>query len=148
MRGILQSRLCALQGSVEKFWRDHDIERLRRRIEWFRQELDRWTERARGKGFTSTAGYIRRVRESLLTFAEAALRGDRVPYTNNREEREFRENAYNTKRIGARWSEHGPLQVSLCQFFSRLKEGIFKKVKEVYLGERGVLSYNVGLAGG
>ncbi|MGC8817526.1 MAG: ISH6 family transposase [Candidatus Hadarchaeum sp.] len=147
MRGILQSRLCILQNSVEHFWRDRDTERLTGRVEWFRQELDRWAERAEARGYSSAAGYVRRVRESLLTFAEAALRGDRVPYTNNREEREFRENAYRTKRIGARWSGDGLLQVSLCQLLSRLEEGVLNKVKEVYLGERGVLSYNVGLAG-
>ncbi len=96
------------------------------------------------------ANYIRRVREKLLTFAKAALdeEEDYVPYTNNKEEREFRENAYRTKRIGGSWSEHGLRNVSLCQLISRLDKGLFKKLKEVYIGEAGTLSFGVSLTGG
>ncbi|KXA90253.1 hypothetical protein AKJ57_04305 [candidate division MSBL1 archaeon SCGC-AAA259A05] len=150
MRGILKSRLQTLQNSVEKFWQDRDTERLKDRISWFREEIDRWVERAEGRDFMMAANYIRRVREKLLTFAKAALEEeeDYVPYTNNKEEREFRENAYRTKRIGGSWSEHGLRNVSLCQLISRLDERLFKKLKEVYLGEIGTLNFSVNPAGG
>lgn len=148
MRGILKSRLGTLRNSVEKYWQDRDTGRLKDRIGWFREELDQWVERANGRDFTLAANYIRRVKEKLLTFAKAALREEYVPYTNNKEEREFRENAYRTKRIGASWSEHGLNNVSLCQFISRLDEKLFKKLKEVYLGKTGTLNYSVSLVGG
>ncbi|KXA99288.1 hypothetical protein AKJ40_03515 [candidate division MSBL1 archaeon SCGC-AAA259M10] len=51
MVGILKSRLATLRNSVEKFWRDEDTERLEDRIGWFREELDRWAERAEERGF-------------------------------------------------------------------------------------------------
>ncbi|KXA93121.1 hypothetical protein AKJ64_01425 [candidate division MSBL1 archaeon SCGC-AAA259E17] len=133
MRRVWKSRLSTLQNSVKKFWRDEDTERLKDRISWFREELDRWVERAEGRDFELAANYIRRVREKLLTFAEAALHGDYVPYTNNKVEREFRENVYRTKRIGGSWSDDGLLNVSLCQFISRLDEGLFREFKEVYI---------------
>ncbi|KXA89924.1 hypothetical protein AKJ62_02055 [candidate division MSBL1 archaeon SCGC-AAA259D14] len=148
MRRILKSRLSTLQNSVKKFWRDEDTERLKDRISWFREELDRWVERAEGRDFELAANYIRRVREKLLTFAEAALRGDYVPYTNNKVEREFRENVYRTKRIGGSWSDDGLLNVSLCQLISRLDEGLFREFKEVYVDEAGTLNFNVSLPGG
>ncbi|KXA89176.1 hypothetical protein AKJ61_03425 [candidate division MSBL1 archaeon SCGC-AAA259B11] len=148
MRRILKARLHTLQNSVEKFWRDEDTERLKDRIGWFREEIDQWVERAEGRDFTMAANYIRKVREKLLTFAKAALKDEYVPYTNNKEEREFRENAYRTKRIGGSWSEDGLHNVSLCQLISRLDEKLFKKIKEVYLGETGTLNYSVSLAGG
>ncbi len=148
MRRILKSRLSTLQNSVEKFWRDEDTERLEDRIGWFREEMNQWVERAEGRDFTMAANYVRKVKEKLLTFARAALEDEYVPYTNNKEEREFRENAYRTKRIGGSWSEHGLHNVSLCQLVSRLDEKLFKKIKEVYLGETGTLNYSVSLAGG
>ncbi|KXA89949.1 hypothetical protein AKJ57_04625, partial [candidate division MSBL1 archaeon SCGC-AAA259A05] len=91
MRRILKSRLSTLQNSVKKFWRDEDTERLKDRIGWFREELDKWVERAEGRDFTMAANYVRENREKLLTFAIAAIQGDYVPYTNNKEEREMRE---------------------------------------------------------
>ncbi|KXA98321.1 hypothetical protein AKJ40_04830 [candidate division MSBL1 archaeon SCGC-AAA259M10] len=148
MRRILKSRLSTLQNSVKKFWRDEDTERLKNRISWFREELDRWAERAEERGFESAADYVRRNGEKFVTFAKAALEGEYVPHTNNKEEREMRELAYRAKKIGGSWSKDGLRNVSLCQTISRLDKSLFGKFKEVYLGEAGTLNYSVSPTGG
>lgn len=147
-RRKLEEILCTLQNSAKKFDRDRDSERLKRRIgKTFEQTYDLCLK-LRARGFHSSADYLDKHKEQLVTFAYAKLEGVNVPYTNNREEREMRENAYRTKRIGARWSDRGLLKLGVCKFVERLQNRHFQEFVKNYVGGKGYIDFSIIPLGG
>lgn len=144
----LEEILCTLQNSVKKFDRDKDSERVNDRIRKTFEQIEELTLKLRARGFHLTAKYLDNHKEQLVTFAYAKLEGIDVPYTTNKEEREMRENAYRTKRIGARWSDKGLLNLVLCKFIERLQNRHFQEFVENYIGGKGYINYKIIPLGG
>lgn len=147
-RRKLEEILCTLQNSVKKFDGDRDSERLKNRIGKTFEQIYELCLRLRAREFHSSADYLDSHKEQLVTFAYAKLEGVDVPYTNNKEEREMRENAYRTKRIGARWSDKGLLKLGVCKFVERLQNRHFQEFVKNYVGGKGYIDFNVIPLGG
>ncbi|KXB03835.1 hypothetical protein AKJ45_00240 [candidate division MSBL1 archaeon SCGC-AAA261F19] len=105
-------------------------------------------ERAEGRNFALAANYVQRIREKLLTFAEPRCVETAFPTPTAR----WRGNSGRMCIEPRGSAEAGPtiglLNVSLRQLSSRLEEDLFRKFKEVYIGEAGMLNFSASLPGG
>lgn len=128
----LQQLLFTLANSAKK---NAGTERLGVRLGETRKELLELAEDLKKKKFDMAADFITLHIDEITTFARAAEEGIKVPYTNNREEREMREFAYRAKRIGARWSVNGLQNLSSKKFIRRFDKESFINFENNLIGD-------------
>jgi len=99
--------LFVLVKSVEKHLEDKDMVRLKRRIDWTLEKLGEAARDLRTRGHDKAAEFIERHAGFMVTFAELALEGIRIPYTTNRIERVMGEVAKRCKHKWMHWGTDG-----------------------------------------
>jgi len=73
--------------SAQRHLEEEDGEKLRARIDNTLRELREVACKLRGRGYPKAADFLERNARLMVTFAEVALEGVRIPYTTNRIER-------------------------------------------------------------
>ena len=134
----LVSILRVLRFSVRKHLLDEDYGRLRWRIGWTLTELRKLASELTDAGLEGVGKYIRQSANYLVTYARLAVKGERIPYTNNLIERLMGEIAKRVKNRWMHWSTVGlenMLNILLVRYcdkslYSSLKEN-FYKIEEV-----------------
>jgi len=107
LKAELESILYSLVNSAHKHAADGDHDALRRRIESTLKELDLLAARLKRRGYREASEFTARNGKLLVTFAELATRGIRIPYTTKRIERLMGEIAKRCKHRWAHWSDQG-----------------------------------------
>ena len=103
----LERILYTLINSTTRHVNDGDHEALRRRIESTLRELSNLAATLKRQGYREASEFIARNAKLLVTFAELALKGIRIPYTTNKIERLMGEIAKRCKHKWAHWSDEG-----------------------------------------
>jgi hypothetical protein len=99
--------LYTLVNSTRKHEEDGDHEALRRRIRSTLKELSALAVTLKREGYREAGEHISKNGRLLVTFAQLALEGIRIPYTTNQIERLMGEIAKRCKHQWAHWSERG-----------------------------------------
>jgi transposase-like protein len=126
--------LRVLRFSVRKHLLDKDFGRLRWRIDWTLSELRKLASELVDAGSVGAGKFIRQSANYLVTYARLAVKGERIPYTNNLIERLMGEVAKRVKNRWMHWSTVGLenmlniLLVRYCdkRLYSSLKEKYYK----------------------
>jgi transposase-like protein len=103
----LESVLYTLVNSTRKHSEDGDREALGGRVRWTLKQLSILAARLKRRGYREAAEFLTRNSNLLVTFAELASEGVRIPYTTNQIERLMGEIAKRCKHRWAHWSSRG-----------------------------------------
>ena len=132
-REAMRHALFPLVYSARKHLEDGDFERLRARIDWTLGELRDLARGLRGRGYPKAAGFIERNAGFMVTFAELALEGVRVPYTSNRIERLMGEVSKRCKHKWMHWSTDGLKNVLTLVLVRYTDEDLYENFKNAYI---------------
>lgn len=103
----LERILYTLVNSTRKHREDGKHEALRRRIKSTLKTLSNLSAELKRRGYREAATFLTHNAKLLVTFAELALEGIRIPYTTNQIERLMGEIAKRCKHRWAHWSDRG-----------------------------------------
>jgi transposase-like protein len=107
LKSELERILYTLINSTRTHASDGDHQALRRRIESTLNQLSNLAVTLKRQGYREASQFIIRNSKLLVTFAELALKGIRIPYTTNQIERLMGEIAKRCKHQWAHWSCEG-----------------------------------------
>ena len=112
-------------------------EELRGMIRRTIEELEMLTKTLFFKGYRDAASFIMRNARTMVTFAEMAMEGMRIPYSSNLIERLMGEVSKRSKNRWMHWSEKG-LRSMLTLVLVRYTEPVrYEKFMEMLLREGG-----------
>lgn len=83
----VKQALFTLVKSTQKCLKDKDNDRLQKRIDQTLRALHKIARELEKDGYVRAAEFIKRKGRFMVTFAELALEGIKIPYTTNRIER-------------------------------------------------------------
>jgi hypothetical protein len=107
LKSELDYILYTLVNSPRRHSEDGDHEALRRRIKSTLRELSTLAVKLKRRGYREAGEHIARNGRLLITFAQLALEGIRIPYTTNQIERLMGEIAKRCKHRWAHWNDRG-----------------------------------------
>jgi len=119
--------------SVQKHLEEEDGERLRARIDEALRELREVAGELRRRGYPKAAGFLERNAKFIVTFAEVALEGVRVPYTTNRIERLMGEVSKRCKHQWMHWSTDGLRNILILVLVRYIDEALYEGFKNAYI---------------
>ena len=132
-REAVRHVIFPLVYSARKHLEDGDGVKLRAMIEWTLGELRDVACRLRGRGYPKAAGFIERNARFMVTFAELALEGVKVPHTTNRIERLMGEVSKRCKNKWMHWSTDGLKNVLTLVLVRYTDEALYENFKNVYI---------------
>jgi len=133
LKAELESILYSLVNSTHKHAADGDHDALRRRIESTLKELDLLAARLKRRGYREASEFIARNGKLLVTFAELATRGIRIPYTTNQIERLMGEIAKRCKHRWAHWSDEGLKNILTLILFHYKNPTLYEEYWQTYI---------------
>lgn len=107
LKAELERVLYTLVNSTRKHSEDGNHHALRSRIRSTLKELSILTAELKHQGYREAAEFLTQNAKLLVTFAELALEGVRIPHTTNQIERLMGEIAKRCKHHWAHWSDRG-----------------------------------------
>ena len=110
-----------------------DGERLRARIDEALREISEVACKLRGRGYPKAAGFLERNARFMVTFAEVALEGVRIPYTTNRIERLMGEVSKRCKHKWMHWSTDGLRNILVLVLVRYTDEALYEDFKNAYI---------------
>jgi len=119
--------------SAQKHLEDGDGEKLRAMIDEALRELRRVARGLRGRGYPKAARFLERNARFIVTFAEVALEGMRVPYTSNRIERLMGEVSKRCKHQWMHWSTDGLRNILILVLVRYTDEALYEGFKNAYI---------------
>lgn len=100
--------LYTMQHSTEKYFKDKNKARLRKRLTWAYQQIDALAEKIEQRELSYASEFLERNKKYLFTATVLAIREDlKVPWTTNQVERLMKELGKRTKKKSMRWSVNG-----------------------------------------
>jgi hypothetical protein len=125
--------LFTLVNSAEKHLADGDMDRLRWRIDWTLMMLGDAARDLRSRGYDKAGEYLERHAGLLVSFAELALEGIRIPYTTNRVERLMGEVAKRCKNRWMHWGTDGLRSILIFVLVRYTDEEVYERFKKAYI---------------
>jgi hypothetical protein len=125
--------LYTLVHSTRRHLEDGDRERLQARIDWTLRELHATAHRLRERGYPRAAAFITKHARFMVTFAELALEGVRIPYTTNRIERLMGEISKRCKHRWMHWSTSGLRNILTLVLIRYTDEALYESFKNAYI---------------
>ena len=110
-----------------------DGERLRARIDEALRELRKVACKLRGRGYPKAAEFLERNARFMVTFAEVAMEGVRIPYTTNRIERLMGEVSKRCKQKRMHWSTDGLKNILILVLVRYTDEALYEGFKNAYI---------------
>jgi len=129
----IKEPLFTLVNSTRKHLLDGDMDRLKWRIEHTREELRRRAEELRVQGYPEACEYLEKHTPLLVTFAELALEGIQVPYTNNLIERLMGEISKRCKNKWMHWSTKGLRNILTIILVRYTDREAYQRFKNAYI---------------
>jgi len=129
----IKQPLFTLVNSTKKHLKDGDEERLQARISWTLRELHATAQKLRGRGYSKAAAFITKHARFMVTFAELALEGVRIPYTTNRIERLMGEISKRCKHKWMHWSTSGLKNILTLVLVQYTNEALYENFKNAYI---------------
>jgi len=129
----MRHALFSLVYSARKHLEDGDAERLRARIDLALGELRDLARGLRRRGYPKAAGFLERNARFMVTFAELALEGVRIPYTTNRIERLMGEVSKRCKHKWMHWSTDGLRNIFILVLVRYTDEALYEGFKNAYI---------------
>lgn len=129
----IKTPLFTLVHSAEKHLADGDVDRLRWRIDWTMMMLGDAARDLRSRGYDKAGEYLERHAGLLVSFAELALEGIRIPYTTNRVERLMGEVAKRCKNRWMHWSTDGLRSILIFVLVRYTDEEVYERFKKAYI---------------
>jgi transposase-like protein len=105
---------------------EEDGGRLRSRIDEVMRELRDIAHGLRCRGYPKTADFLERNARFMVTFAEVALEGVRIPYTTNRIERLMGEVSKRCKHQWMHWSTDGLRNILILVLVRYTDEALYE----------------------
>lgn len=128
----LKAILYTTQNSTNKYWKDHDKNRLTLRIQWAKKEINKLAAKAAKRGLTESSRFLSDNNKYFFTAAQLAITHNlQVPWTTNQIERLMKEIGKRTKKRSMRWSEKGLrtiLSPILKRYFLPTKKRNYKNI--------------------
>jgi len=125
--------LYTLVRSTRRHLEDGNRERLQARISWTLRELHATAHRLRDRGYPRAADFIEKHARFMVTFAELALEGVRIPYTTNRIERLMGEISKRCKHKWMHWSTRGLKNILTLVLIRYTDEPLYEHFKNAYI---------------
>lgn len=110
-----------------------DGERLRGGIDEALRGLREVACKLRGRGYPRAAGFLEGNARFMVTFAEVALEGVRIPYTTNRIERLMGEISKRCKHRWMHWSTEGLRNILILVLVRYTDEVLYEGFKNAYI---------------
>jgi len=129
----IKQTLFTLVNSTRKHLEDRDYERLQARIDETLRELHATAQRLRERGYPKAAAFIEKHARFVVTFAELALEGVRIPYTTNRIERLMGEISKRCKHKWMHWSTSGLKNILSIILVRYTDEALYTAFKNAYI---------------
>jgi transposase-like protein len=132
LEGILE----VLHNSVNKHLSDGDFGRLKRRIDWTLLQLEVLSSELFEFGLPVVARFIRNAANYMVTCARLAMKGIKIPMTNNLIERLMGEIGKRVKHKWMHWSTVGLenlLNILLARYCNK---DVYGEMKERYLSPK------------
>ena len=128
----VKQTLFTLVNSAKKHLIDKDTARLKDRIDKTLQELCEMAAQLEQRGYLKAASFITRNARFMVTFAELALDGIEIPYTNNRMERLMGEVSKRCKGHWRHWSTTGLRNILALVLTRYTDENFYRQFKNAY----------------
>jgi hypothetical protein len=125
--------LFPLVYSARRHLEDEDGEKLRARIDGTLEELREVARGLRARGYPKAAEFLERNARFMVTFAELALEGVRIPYTTNRIERLMGEVSKRCKHKWMHWSTSGLRNILSIVLVRYTNEALYEAFKNAYI---------------
>jgi hypothetical protein len=119
--------------SAQRHLEEEDGEKLRARIDNTLRELREVACKLRGRGYPKAADFLERNARLMVTFAEVALEGVRIPYTTNRIERLMGEVSKRCKHRWMHWSTDGLRNILILVLVRYTDEALYENFKNAYI---------------
>ena len=119
--------------SAQRHLEEEDGEKLRARIDNTLRELREVACKLRGRGYPKAADFLERNARLMVTFAEVALEGVRIPYTTNRIERLMGEVSKRCKHKWMHWSTNGLRNILILVLVRYTDEALYEGFKNAYI---------------
>jgi len=129
----IKQPLFTLVNSTKRHLEDGDVERLQARIDQTLRELHAMAGRLRGRGYSKAGDFIEKHAGFMVTFAELALEGVRIPYTTNRIERLMGEISKRCKHRWMHWSTIGLKNILALVLIRYTDETLYENFKNSYI---------------
>jgi len=129
----IRQPLYTLIRSTKRHLEDGDRERLQARIGRTLRELHATAHRLRDRGYPRAAAFIEKHARFMVTFAELALEGVRIPYTTNRIERLMGEISKRCKHRWMHWSTRGLKNILPLVLIRYTDEALYENFKNAYI---------------
>lgn len=147
VEAAVKQTLFTLVKSTKKHLIDKDIQRLKTRIDQTLQELYAMATQLEHRGYPKASSFIKRNARFMVTFADLALDGIEIPYTNNRMERLMGEVSKRYKGHWRHWSTIGLRNILAMVLTRYTDENFYQQFKKVYSHNTSFTSiYNTTLA--
>jgi hypothetical protein len=133
VESAIKTILFTLVNSVKKHLADKDMEKLKQRIDETLTELYTLAAELEKQGYPKAASFIVRNARFMVTFAELALEGVEIPYTNNRMERLMGEISKRCKGHWQHWSTAGLRNILAIVLTRYTNEKLYNDFKDAYI---------------
>ena len=132
VEAAVKQALFTLVDSTKKHLVDRDVQRLKARVDQTLQALYAMAAQLESRGYPKAASFITRNARFMVTFAELALDGIRIPYTNNRMERLMGEVSKRCKGHWRHWSTEGLRNILAIVLIRYTDEQLYRRFKKAY----------------
>ena len=119
--------------SARRHLEEEDRERLRARIDETLEALREVARELRARGYPKAARFLERNAGFMVTFAELALEGVKIPYTTNRIERLMGEVSKRCKHQWMHWSTDGLRNILTLVLVRYTDEALYEGFKNAYI---------------
>lgn len=132
VKASAKQTLFTLVNSTKKHLIDKDTTRLKDRIDQTHQELYAMAAQLEQRGYPKAASFITRNARFMVTFADLALDGIKIPYTNNSMERLMGEVSKRCKGHWRHWSTVGLRNILALVLTRYTDENFYQQFKNAY----------------
>lgn len=139
VEAAFKASLFTLVNSVKKHLQDNDMKLLQVRIDQTLRELEDLAVQLQALGYTKASSFIKRNARFMITFAELALEGIEIPYTNNRMERLMGEVSKRCKGQWRHWSTSGLRNMLAIVLTRYTNQTLYDNFKDAYIHNKPLL---------
>ncbi|MGB9914442.1 MAG: ISH6 family transposase [Candidatus Bathyarchaeales archaeon] len=129
----IKEALFTLAISTKKHLQDRDAAMLQDRIDKTLKVLDEMAKSLEGEGYVRAAEFLKKNSRFVVTFAQLALQGAKIPYTTNRIERLMGEVSKRCKHNWMHWSTRGLKDILTIVLVRYTNKPLYDNFKNAYI---------------
>ncbi len=129
----VKEALFTLVNSTKKHLEDKDYDSLQERIDKTLKTLNEMARQLQDDGYNRAAEFLKKNSRFVLTFAQLALLGIRIPYTTNKIERLMGEVSKRCKHKWMHWSTVGLKDILTIVLVRYTNKPLYEDFKKAYI---------------